>query len=192
MVRRDDKMILRQHPLPQAVRDHDAAIAGVSYGVSPSGARGNRVIRSLRRTCRSGVIHSRPPWRNPRKRVHCGTAQVIAVSLPLDPHTSGGGRAQPLSFEVRPCAFPPFCRPVDGPPVGIDRPALGCGICAGREGSQARVLAAELVPIQLPKPEISGGMPLMQALARVRRRVPSWTSHCRCKRSPTCCGPPSA
>jgi nitroreductase len=41
----------------------------------------------------------------------------------------------------------------------------GAGFVAGPEGSHARVLAAELATIQLPKPEISGGMPLMQALS---------------------------
>ena len=41
----------------------------------------------------------------------------------------------------------------------------GAGFVAGLHGSHARVLAAELTPIQLPKPEITGGMPLMQALS---------------------------
>ena len=36
---------------------------------------------------------------------------------------------------------------------------------AGPHGSNASVLAAELYPIQLPKPEITGGMPLMQVLS---------------------------
>jgi nitroreductase len=41
----------------------------------------------------------------------------------------------------------------------------GARFAAGPHGSTASVLAAaELNPIQLPKPEITGGMPLMQAL----------------------------
>jgi nitroreductase len=44
--------------------------------------------------------------------------------------------------------------------------AWGTQLVACYHHSAAPVLAAELKPIQLPKPEISAGMPLMQALAR--------------------------
>lgn len=44
--------------------------------------------------------------------------------------------------------------------------AWGAQLPAGRAQGIAPVAAAELKPIQLPKPEITAGMPLMQALAQ--------------------------
>jgi nitroreductase len=44
--------------------------------------------------------------------------------------------------------------------------AWGAQLPAGRAQGTAPVAAAELKPIQLPKPEITAGMPLMQALAQ--------------------------
>jgi nitroreductase len=46
--------------------------------------------------------------------------------------------------------------------------ALACGasLAAGQNQGSTPVQAGELKPLQLPKPEITGGMPLMQALAR--------------------------
>jgi len=41
----------------------------------------------------------------------------------------------------------------------------GARFVSGPHRNTASVLAAELKPIQLPKPEITGGMPLMQALS---------------------------
>jgi len=42
--------------------------------------------------------------------------------------------------------------------------AFGASILEGPRHHDSRVMAAELKTIQLPKPEITGGMPLMQAL----------------------------
>jgi len=39
-------------------------------------------------------------------------------------------------------------------------------------------------PIQLPKPQITAGLPLMRLWPSARRREPSWTGRFPCKRSP--------
>lgn len=48
--------------------------------------------------------------------------------------------------------------------LGIVALIAGAKFWAGLDRSNAPVLAAELQPIQLPKPVLTGGMPLMQAL----------------------------
>ena len=52
--------------------------------------------------------------------------------------------------------------------------------------------AQELKPIELPKPQITGGMPLMQTLVNGRPHAPSRTSRCRCKPFRICFGRPLA
>ncbi len=49
--------------------------------------------------------------------------------------------------------------------LGIVALTAGAMFWAGPHRSSAPVLAAELQPIQLPKPDLTGGMPLMQALS---------------------------
>ena len=91
------------------------------------------------------------------------------VLLPLDRHTSGGWRAQPDIPRCQSCEF--LLRIATRWTVLLVASVAlvwTASFLPGPHRGASPVLAAELKPIQLPNPEITGGMPLMPALAARR------------------------